>query len=102
MNIVTVWWVDGLSISILSSVLVQLSSGLTRGGVLNGELYAQRLQKSIYLLLFTDCFMKICLQSWEQIYSLYIYCDDWRQIFMYIFSDDWRQIFMKQFVNKSR
>ena len=35
--------------------------------MLNGELYAQRLQKLIYLYLFTDCFMKISLQFSEQI-----------------------------------
>ena len=31
--------------------------------VLNGELYAQRLQQLTYLHLSTDCFMKISLQS---------------------------------------
>ena len=35
--------------------------------MLNGELYAQRFQKIIYLHLFTDCFMKISLQSSEPI-----------------------------------
>ena len=34
--------------------------------VLNEELYAQRLQKLIYLYLFADCFMKISLHSLEQ------------------------------------
>ena len=43
--------------------------------MLNGELYAQRLQKLSYLHLFTDCFMTIC-------------------------SNDWREIFMKHSVNK--
>ena len=47
-------------------------SGITRGRELNGELYAQRLQKLIYLHLFPDCFMEIFLQSSEQISS-----DDW-------------------------
>ena len=37
----------------------------SRGRVLNGELYAQILQKLIYLHLFTNCFMKISLQSSE-------------------------------------
>ena len=64
---------------------VQTCSGITRGRVLSGELYAQRLQKLIYLYLFTDCFMKISLQSLEQICC-----------------DDWREIFMKQSVNKCR
>ena len=35
--------------------------------MLNGELYAQGLQKLIYLYLFKDCFMKISLQSSQQI-----------------------------------
>ena len=30
---------------------------------LNSELYAKRLQKLIYLYLFTDCFMKISIPS---------------------------------------
>ena len=47
--------------------IIQLCSGITPGTVLSGELYAQRLQKLIYLHLFTDCFMKISLQSSEQI-----------------------------------
>ena len=44
-------------------------SGITHNRVLSGDLYAQRLQKLIYLYLFitTDCFMKISLQSLEQI-----------------------------------
>ena len=41
----------------------------SRGRVFNGELYAQRLQKLIYLHLFTDFFMKISLHSSEQIAS---------------------------------
>ena len=32
--------------------MIQIYSGTTRGRVLNGELYAQRLQKLIYLYLF--------------------------------------------------
>ena len=43
----------------------------------------QRLQKLIYLKLFTDCFMKISVHSSEG-------------------SDEWREIFMKKSVNKSR
>ena len=43
--------------------IFQICSGTPRGRVLNGELYAQRLQKLIYLLLSTDCFMKISLHS---------------------------------------
>ena len=44
-----------------------MCSGITRSIVLSGEFYAQRLQTLIYLHLFTDCFMKISLQSSEQI-----------------------------------
>ena len=55
--------------------IIQIYSGITCGRVLNGELHAQRLQKLIYLYLFTDCFM-IC-------------------------SDDWREIFMKQSVKNT-
>ena len=43
--------------------IIQICSGITRGRVLSGELYVQRLQKLIYLHLPTDCFMKISLQS---------------------------------------
>ena len=35
--------------------IIQLCSGIISGRVLNGELYAQRLQKLISLPLFTDC-----------------------------------------------
>ena len=53
---------------------VQLCSGTTGGSVLNGELYAQRFQKLIYIYLhlFTDCCMKISLQSWRQILYLFL------------------------------
>ena len=36
--------------------LIQICSGITRGRVLSGELYAQRLQKLCNLQLFTACF----------------------------------------------
>ena len=41
---------------------------ITRGRVINGELYAQILQNLIYLYLFTDCscFMKVSRQSSEK------------------------------------
>ena len=42
--------------------IIQICSGITRGRVLNRELCGQRLQKLIYLNLFTDCFMKISLK----------------------------------------
>ena len=45
--------------------MIQICSEITSGRVLNGELYAQRLQKSIYRHLLTGCFMKISLQSSE-------------------------------------
>ena len=47
-------------------------SGITRGRVLNGKLYAQRVQKLIYLYLFTDCFMKISPKSLEQIQTVVV------------------------------
>ena len=47
-NLYNTWW-----------HIIQMCSGITCGRVLNGELYAQRFQKLIYLHLFTDCFMKI-------------------------------------------
>ena len=47
--------------------IIQIRSEITRGRVLNGELYAQRFQKLLYLHLFSDCFMKISPQSSEQI-----------------------------------
>ena len=64
----------------------QICSGITCGRVLNGELYAQRLQKLIYFHLPTDCFMKI---------SHPVGPIDWSPI-------DWREIFMKQSVGKCK
>ena len=46
-----------------SANIIQLRSGITCGRMLNGEVYAQKFQMSIYLHLFTDCFMKISPQS---------------------------------------
>ena len=43
--------------------VTQICSGITLGRVLNGDLYAQRLQKLINLHLSTDCFMEISLHS---------------------------------------
>ena len=43
--------------------MIQICSGITNGRVLNEELYAERLQKLIYLHLLTGCFMNIFLQS---------------------------------------
>ena len=50
------------NITYSSIYIIQICSGITRGKVLNGELYTQRLQKLIYLY-----FMKIALQSSGQI-----------------------------------
>ena len=44
-----------------------MSSEITHGRVLNGELYAQRFQKLIYLHLFIDCVMNLSPQASEQI-----------------------------------
>ena len=51
----------------LMYLMIQIYSGITLGKVLNVELYTQRLQKLIYLCLFTDCFMKIVLHSFMKI-----------------------------------
>ena len=48
-----------------------MCSGITRGRVLNGEPYAQRFQKFIYLHLFTDCLMKILLNRRNK-YSTFV------------------------------
>ena len=48
-----------------------MCSGITCGGVLNLELYAQRFQKLIYLPLFTDCVHADIPQSSEQIQHLF-------------------------------
>ena len=50
-----------------------MCSETTCGSMLNGAVYAQRFQKLIYLHLLTDCFMKISLQSPEQIQFYCIY-----------------------------
>ena len=47
----------------VNNYTIQIFSGISRGRVLNGELYAQRLQKLIYLHLSTGCFMKISLSG---------------------------------------
>ena len=46
--------------------MIQICPGITSGRVLNGELYAQRLQKLIYLHLLTGCFMKISFHFSDQ------------------------------------
>ena len=56
------YWVSFKAVSCLSYDplrIIQICSQITRGRVLSGELYAQRLQKLIYLRLFTNSFMKI-------------------------------------------
>ena len=45
---------------------IPIYSGITSGRVLNGELYAQRLQKLIDLYVYRDCFIRISLKSSEQ------------------------------------
>ena len=58
--------------------IIRICSGITCGRVLNGEPYAQRLQKLIYLHLFRTVSRK---QSSEQIQTSGCF-DDWREIFM--------------------
>ena len=64
-----------LSIYFNLSYIFQICSGITRGRVLNGELYARTLQKLIYLHLPTACFI-----DFSSIYG----------------SVDWKEIFIKQ------
>ena len=73
--------------------IIQMCSEITSGKVFNGELYAQRFQKLIYLHLFTDCFMEISHQPSEQIHF-------WTEL--YLFRRLRRYFFMKQSVNKCR
>ena len=47
--------------------MIQICSGITSGRVLNGELYAQRLEKLIYLHLLTGCFMRFLFNPWSKI-----------------------------------
>ena len=50
--------------------IFQIYSVITSGRVLIGELHVQRLHELIYLYLFTDCFLKISLQSSEQLLKI--------------------------------
>ena len=52
--------------------IIQIYSGITCGRVLNGELYAQILQKLIFLDLSICCFMTFSLRS-SGLYSIYLY-----------------------------
>ena len=70
-------------------IQIHVCSGITHGGMLNGELYAQ--QRLIDLHLFTECFMKISPQSCRNKHSS-----------VFVLTDDWREIFMKHSVNKCR
>ena len=56
-----------------STCIIQICSGITHGRVLNGELYAQRLQKLIYLHLSTDCFMKTNADKLPSVISVFLY-----------------------------
>ena len=47
-------------------ITIQMCSGIASGIVLNGEFYAQILQKLIFLRFLTGCFMKISLQPSKQ------------------------------------
>ena len=50
----------------IGSYIIQVSSGIICGRVLNGEFYAQRFQKLIYVHVFTDCFVKMFVQVIEE------------------------------------
>ena len=66
------------SLSASTLYIIQIYSGIARVRGLNGEFYAQKLQKLIYMYVFTNHFMKISLQSMH--------------------ANDWREIIMKQYV----
>ena len=51
--------------------MIQICSGITRGRVLNAELFTQRFKKLIHLHWPTDCFVKISLHSTECYYSTF-------------------------------
>ena len=77
----------------MSAHIIQISSGITRGRVLNGELYALRLQMLIYLHLSTNCFMKISLQPM-------VGPADWKEIFMTQSTDKCKTINFCNLYNK--
>ena len=52
--------------------IIQIYFGISCGRVLNGELYAQILQKLIFLDLSISCFVKFSLRS-SGLYSIYLY-----------------------------
>ena len=52
--------------------IILVCFGITCDGVPNGELYAQRFQKSILSAFLTDCFMKISLQLSEQKHVVFV------------------------------
>ena len=49
-----------LNIFDIFTCILQIYSGITRGTVLNGEIYAQRLHKLTYMYLFSFCLF-VCL-----------------------------------------
>ena len=51
-----------------------MCSGITRDRFLNGDRYAQRFQKSIYLHLFTDCLIRISPQFSKQTQLTFCIC----------------------------
>ena len=58
-NVVSVCFVKSNLHSTNYIGLIQFYSAITSYRVLNGELYAQKLQKLFFLQLYTDCFMKM-------------------------------------------
>ena len=50
---VTGFFAQWLALLYICCYIIQICSGITRGRVLNGELFAQRLQELIYLHLST-------------------------------------------------
>ena len=65
--------------------VIQIYSGITRGRVLNGELYTHRLQKLVFLYLSTGCFGKL---AWWLL--AFLCCgkhNNWNTSVYYIHSD---------------
>ena len=76
-NVISDEWYNLLHFELyigMKNHIIQLCSGITRSWFFNGELYAQRLQKLVYLHLVTNCFMEISLQSSKQILQNHYMC----------------------------
>ena len=62
--------------------IIQIYSGITRGRVLNGELYTHRLHKLIYLCFVYRVFHEDFFLLLRTNYRSIICPEEWREIFM--------------------